>query len=98
MFDKSQTACLLPPHLIRLIREVHLVVDLCCLVLNSLHLYMMWGVFSLAVSSCSLQPLQTVHSDRVASGLDKVGELLVEYLAAGEESCCEPHQLPPSFF
>ena len=81
-------------HLIRLIREVNFVVDLSRLVLDRFHLYMMGRVLPLAPTSCSLQPLETVHRDRVPPAVDELGEVFEQSLAAVEEAGGQPHQLP----
>ena len=81
-------------HLIRLIGEVNFVVDLCRLVLDRLHLHVMGRMLPLAPPCRSLEPLQAVHGNGVASAVDELSEVLEQGLAAVEEAGGQPHQLP----
>ena len=82
------------PHLVCLVREVDLVKYLGCLVLDGLHLHMVRRVFPLAHPHRPLQPLETVQSHGVPSGVEEVGQLLHQALAAVEEPGGQPEQLP----
>ena len=86
MRDSSDLVCL--------VWEVNLVKYLSCLVLDGLHLHMVGRVLPLADPHRSLQPLEAVQSDGVTSGVEEVGELLHEALAAVEEAGGEPEEFP----
>ena len=81
-------------HLVCIIWEVNLVKYLSCLVLDGLHLHMMRRVFPLPDPHRSLQPLETVQGHGVSPGVEEVGQLLHQALAAVEQPGGEPEQLP----
>ena len=64
--------------------------------LDGLHLHMMRRVFPLPDPHRSLQPLETVQSHGVSPGVEEVGQLLHQALAAVEQPGGEPEQLPAS--
>ena len=81
-------------HLVCLVREVDLVIYLRRFVLYRFHLDMVRWVAPLASPSRPLQPLQAVHGDGMPPTVDELCEVLQQGLAAVEEACGEPHQLP----
>ena len=84
------------PHLVCLVWEVDLVKYLSGLVLNGLHLHVMGRILPLTHPHRPLQPLQAVQGDGMSPGVQEVGELLHEVLAAVEEPRGEPEEFPAS--
>ena len=82
-------------HLVRVVREVDLVINLSGFVLDRLHFHMVRREFPLALLGSPCQPLETVQCDGVAvAGVDEVVELLQQDLGAVEAAGGEPEQLP----
>jgi hypothetical protein len=48
------------PYLICIIREIDLVEDLCCFVLNGFYLYLMGWILPLSIPKCLLESLQRI--------------------------------------
>ena len=64
------------------------------LVLDGLHLHVMWRILPLADPHRPLEALETVESDGVSPGVEEVAQLLHQTLAAVEEARGEPEQFP----
>ena len=83
-------------YLVCLVGEVNFVEYLRCFVLDCFNFYMMRRKFPLSLSCSFLDPLETIQGDGMTSGVEEVGQLLHQALAAVEEASGQPQQLPAS--